>query len=117
MMKFNASEKEITLAVLFLVVLLLLHNAFNIGVVKHNDEKYYQKIDSLQVKIDSLTILNKELDKKIMESNQIILRIDDEINQVDKTINIVKKQTNEKVSNVDNFTYNDLEVFFANRYK
>ena len=70
----------------------------------------------MQVEIESLNKLKSDIDKKIENVNNEVNYITNKIEKVDKTIKIVKENIDEKVSDVDNFGFNQLELFFANRY-
>jgi peptidoglycan hydrolase CwlO-like protein len=100
-----------------LVLLLLGYLIFSNTGIKTNVKDYKDKIESIQTKVDSVNTVNKQLDEKISNVDTQVLSITKEIHQVDKTITIIKKQTDEKVNSVDNYTHNELEQFFTNRYK
>ena len=76
-----------------------------------------KKIDNIQTKIDSSNVVNKKIDSKIGEVKENVTTITKEINHIDKNITIIKKQTDEKVDNVDNIPDSELELFFTNKYE
>ena len=102
---------------LFLVVILVVYNIFNTNGIKTDVDGYFKKIDSIQVKVDSAQVINKEIDNKIEKVDEKVAIVTKEIHHIDNTITIVKNNTDEKIDNVDNFGLNELELFFADRYK
>lgn len=102
---------------LIIIGVLLIWNIFNTNGIKTNVDEYRDKIDSLQVQIDSAQVVNKEIDVKIDKVDEKVVNVTKEINHIDNTITIVKNNTNEKINIADNFGTNELELFFANRYK
>ena len=102
---------------LFLVVILVVYNIFNTNDIKTDVDGYVKKIDSIQVKVDSAQVVNKEIDNKIEKVDEKVAIVTKEIHHIDNTITIVKNNTDEKIDNVDNFGLNELELFFADRYK
>lgn len=79
-------------------------------------EGYKNKIETISVEIDSLNNLNTLLDDKINIVNTNIVSINNEIESVDDNLKELKKKTDEKVNSVDDYSFNELEQFFANRY-
>ena len=113
-MKNTTITKEFIL--LLIVSVLLIVNLLNINNIKTDVKSYEQRIKNLQVNVDSLTKINGDIDNKISDVNLEISVINDKIQKVDKNITIIKKNTDEKVGNVDDFGINELELFFSNRY-
>lgn len=79
-------------------------------------EGYNQKIDNLTKEIDSVQQLNKELDDRIASLHSELELIDSDIDRVQSGITNIRKDTDEKVSNVDILTFNELVKFFTDRY-
>ena len=102
--------------VLVIIALLCLYNIFNTNGIKTDVKEYKQKIEQLQTTVDSTQVVNQQIDTKIDSVNSNVTNITKEIYHIDKNINIIKKQTDEKVNNVDTLTANELEQFFTNRY-
>jgi len=75
-----------------------------------------EKIEAIQSDIDSIAIANDELDMKIESLHSEIELIDSDIDRVQGNISIIKNQTDEKVSNVDVLTFDELIQFFSDRY-
>ena len=78
---------------------------------------YNAKIDSIQNEIDSVQMENHKLTEQIVTIDQEIDKVDGQILNVSKNITIIKKQTDEKIDSVNNFSFSDLEKFFTDRYK
>lgn len=103
--------------VLLLVVAgLLIINLISVNDIKTDVKKYEDKIKLLQTNIDSITQINNEINDKIITLNGDITNITNKIEKVDKKINIIKRNTDEKIRNVDNLNIIELELFFTNRY-
>jgi septal ring factor EnvC (AmiA/AmiB activator) len=75
-----------------------------------------EKIEAIQSDIDSIALANEELDSKIESLHSEIELIDGDIDRVQSNITTIKNQTNEKVNNVDVFTFDELIKFFSDRY-
>ena len=92
-------------------------NIFTTNTIKTDVKGYEKKIESIQTKIDSSQIVNKQIDTKIGEVKENVTTITNEIHHIDKNITVIKKQTDEKVNNVDNIPDSELELFFTNKYE
>ena len=79
--------------------------------------EYNLKMESLETKIDSLHNVNNDLVVEIETLNTQIVVLDQEISKQESKIVTLKKQTNEKVNNVDLYRYDELERFFTERYR
>lgn len=102
---------------LTLILLFLGYIIFTTNSIKTDVKSYRDKIDSIQVQVDSAKNVNKVIDTKIEKVGEKVVEINKEIHHIDNNITIVKENTNEKINNVDNFGFNELELFFANRYQ
>ena len=78
---------------------------------------YNAKIEALEAKVDSLHTENSELinESKLLEDK--IAGYDEKIRNLNVRINVIKNETKQKVSAVDFFGDDELERFFAERYK
>ena len=78
-----------------------------INMYSSNEEEYIMrynsKIEALENKINSLHNINEELTLEIDTLNGQITKLDQEISKQDNKIVILKRQTNEKVNNVDSY--------------
>ncbi len=106
----------------FLYIAIVFFGAYYlINMYSSNEEeyinKYNSKIEALENKINSLHNINEELTLEIDTLNSQIVKLDQEISKQDIKIVTLKRQTNEKVNNVDSFGDDELEQFFAERYR
>jgi len=92
-------------------------NIFTTNTIKTDVKGYGKKIENIQTKIDSSQVLNKQINTKIGEVKENVTTITNEIHHIDKNITVIKKQTDEKVNNVDNIPDSELELFFTNKYE
>ena len=88
----------------------------NMRELKTDIEAYNEKIDNLTKEIDSVQQLNKELDDRIASLHSELELIDSDIDRVQNGITNIRKDTDEKVNNVDILTFNELVKFFTDRY-
>jgi len=88
----------------------------NMRELKTDIQGYNEKIDNLTKEIDSVQQLNKELDDRIASLHSELELIDSDIDRVQNGITNIRKDTDEKVSNVDILTFNELVKFFTDRY-
>lgn len=68
------------------------------------------KVDSLHAKNDSLVIKADSLGLKLIES-------DKRIEKLNTKIYVIKKETKKQLDAVNNFSDDELEQFFTNRYQ
>ena len=80
-------------------------------------ESYELKIQLLEQRIDSIQTQNTELKVEADSLNMRISEYDIKINQLNSRIYVIKKQTEQKLDAVDNFGDDELERFFADRYR
>ena len=80
-------------------------------------ESYELKIQLLEQRIDSIKVQNTELRVEADSLNNRITEYDIKINQLNSRIYVIKKQTEQKLDAVDNFGDDELERFFADRYR
>ena len=105
----------------FLYIAIVFFGAYYlINMYSSNEDEYINeynnKIEDLESKINSLHSINEELTLEIDTLNNQIIKLDQEISKQDIKIVTLKRQTNEKVNNVDSFGDDELEQFFAERY-
>lgn len=102
---------------LVIVALLAGYSIFQMRGIRTDVAGYNAKIDSIQNEIDSVQMVNKEITTQILTIDKEIDNIDGDIDKVTKNITIIKKQTDEKVNAVNEFTFSDLAKFFSDRYE
>lgn len=88
----------------------------NMRELKTDIKGYNEKIDNLTKEIDSVQQLNKQLDDRIASLHSELELIDSDIDRVQNGITNIRKNTDEKVNNVDSFTFDELIKFFTDRY-
>ena len=92
-------------------------NILTTKTIKTDVKGYEKKIENIQIKVDSAQVVNKQINTKIGEVKENVTTISNEIHHIDKNITVIKKQTDEKVNNVDNIPDSELELFFTNKYE
>ncbi len=111
----SSKERFLYFAIVFFGVYYL------VNMYSSNEEEYIteynSKIEALNDKINSLHNVNENLTLKIDTLTNQISVLDQEISKQDNKIVILKKQTDEKVNNVDSYRYDELEQFFTERYR
>ena len=80
-------------------------------------EAYQMQINLLEQKIDSIKTQNSLLVKEADSLESRISEYDVKINSLNYRINVIKKETQQKLDNVDLFGDDELEKFFADRYR
>lgn len=78
---------------------------------------YLNKIEALEKKVDSLHTENTSLQ---FEADSLELRMseyDSRIKNLNYTINVIKKETQTRLDAIDSFGDDELERFFAERYR
>lgn len=80
-------------------------------------ESYQTEINLLQQKIDSINIYNSELKLKADSLSTKLVEYDTRIQKLNTTITVIQNDTQKKIDSVDFFGDDELERFFAERYK
>ena len=78
---------------------------------------YTDKIEALEKKVDSLHSQNLSLQKEADSLELKMGEYDGRIRNLNYTINVIKKETKAKLDSVDKFGDDELERFFAERYR
>ena len=111
----SSKERFLYFAIVFFGVYYL------VNMYSSNEEEYIteynSKIEALNDKINSLHNINEDLTLEIDVLTTQISVLDQEISKQDSKIVILKKQTNEKVNNVDSYRDDELQQFFTERYR
>ena len=76
-----------------------------------------QQLDSLSILVNQLHEDNVELEKEIDEYNKKIDEVDNHIDKIKGQKTIIKEIYQEEINRVASYTDNDIDSFFANRYK
>ena len=90
---------------------------FGTGDIDVDIESYQTEINFLQQKIDSINVYNGELKLEADSLSNKIVEYDSRINKLNRTIIVIKNETQQKIDSVDFFGDDELERFFAERYK
>lgn len=110
------SKSNILNIILAVVIILLLYVVFFTG-----DEDYVQnynaKIEALEQKIDSLHSKNNVLEKQADSLELKLTESDNQIKKLNTRIYVIKKETKAQLDAVDLFGDDELEQFFAKRYR
>lgn len=80
-------------------------------------ESYQTEINLLQQKIDSINIYNSELKLEADSLSTKLVEYDTRIQKLNTTITVIQNDTQKKIDSVDFFGDDELERFFAERYK
>lgn len=80
-------------------------------------QAYQTQINLLEQKIDSIKTQNSLLVKEADSLENRISEYDTKINSLNYKINVIKKETQQKLDSVDSFGDDELEKFFAERYR
>ena len=111
----SSKERFLYFAIVFFGVYYL------VNMYSSNEEEYIteynSKIEYINDKINSLHNINEDLTLEINVLTTQISVLDQEISKQDNKIVILKKQTDEKVNNVDSYRDDELEQFFTERYR
>jgi septal ring factor EnvC (AmiA/AmiB activator) len=105
-----------TNALILICIAFVAFTFLNMREMKTDIAGYNEKIDNLTKEIDSVQQLNQELDDRIASLHSELELIDSDIDRVQNGITNIRKNTDEKVSNVDILTFNELVKFFTDRY-
>lgn len=116
-MEDNSKKFDDSIILLLLILGLICWNIFTTNTIKTDVKSYKQKIENIQNRVDSTHIVNKKIDNQIEKVKENVSTISNEIHHIDKNITVIKKQTDEKVNNVDNIPDSELELFFTNKYE
>jgi len=97
--------------------IVIYHVVFNKYNIKTDIEGYENAIKALEAKVDSLHSKNSALE---IEADSLEFKLeesDNKIKQLNTRIYVIKKRTQEQLNAVDLFGDDELEQFFAKRYR
>lgn len=112
----NVNINNIQTILLLIIVGFVVYTFYNSTQIKTNIDEYKNKIETIGTEIDSINNLNTLLDDKLNIVNTNIISINNEIESVDDELKKLKKKRDEEVDSVDDYSFNELEQFFAERY-
>ena len=110
------SKSKIINIILIVAVFALLFVVFWGGDEDYTAE-YNAKIEALERKVDSLHQKNTVLELEADSLESAIAEYDTKINQLNTRIYVIKKETQKQLDAVDLFGDDELEQFFAKRYR
>jgi seryl-tRNA synthetase len=113
----DVTKDKDSIILLVIIAALVGWNIFTTNGIKTDIKGYEKKIELIQTKVDSAKAINEQIDDKVGEVKENVTTITNEIHHIDKNITVIKKQTDEKVNNVDNIPDSELELFFTNKYE
>ena len=93
------------------------HLIFNQYNVKTDIEGYEKLIQDLEKKVDSLHSKNNELEDEADSLEFRLTESDKKIKQLNTRIYVIKRETKKQLDAVDLFGDDELEQFFAKRYR
>tara|TARA_R110002020_G_scaffold7948_1_gene32914 strand:- start:20056 stop:20412 length:357 start_codon:yes stop_codon:yes gene_type:complete len=110
------SKSNILNIILAVVIISLLYIVFFTGDEDYTQE-YNAKIEALEQKVDSLHQKNTALEFEADSLEFAIKESDKKINKLNTRIYVIKKETKQQLNAVDLFGDDELEQFFAKRYR
>lgn len=110
------SKSNILNIILIVAVFALLFFVFG-GDNEDYTAEYNAKIEALEQKIDSLHQKNTALELEADSLESAIAGYDTKIKQLNTRIYVIKKETKAQLDAVDLFGDDELEQFFAKRYR
>ena len=102
--------------ILIIIAGLCLFNIISTNGVKTDLKSYKKEIKESQKVIDSLNKENKKLTQKLDSVKNNILILDKGIKNIDNSIINIKRNTYEKVNNIDLLGNTELQSLFTARY-
>ena len=85
--------------------------------VKVDVDAYEARIEALQMRVDSLNVQNSSLMKEADSLELKLGEFDTKIRNLNNSINVIKRETKQRLDAVDTFGDDELEQFFADRYR
>ena len=110
------SKSNILNIILIVVVFALLFFVFG-GDNEDYTAEYNAKIEALERKVDSLHQKNTALELEADSLGLQLTESDTKIKQLNTRIYVIKKETKQQLNAVDLFGDDELEQFFAKRYR
>ena len=110
------SSSNIFTLILIVIVMLLIGYIFTQDKPDYIKD-YNNKIEALEQKIDSLHSKNNVLEKQTDSLELKLTESDNQIKKLNTRIYVIKKETKAQLDAVDLFGDDELEQFFAKRYR
>jgi len=110
------SKSSILNIILIVVITSLLYMVFFVEDEDYTQE-YNAKIEALEHKVDSLHQRNATLELEADSLGIKLTESDKKIKKLNTRIYVIKKKTKEQLNAVDLFGDDELEQFFAKRYR
>lgn len=110
-------QKILPYILISLGVLILYNILFSKYNFKTDIEGYEAAIEALEQKVDSLHSKNSMLELEADSLEQQLDESDKRIKQLNSRIYVIKKETQKQLDAVDLFGDDELEQFFAKRYR
>jgi predicted RNase H-like nuclease (RuvC/YqgF family) len=80
-------------------------------------QKYEDQINMLQSEINLLETANDSLIVKAAILSEKVTEYDNTIEQLNNKIDVIQDETKKKLDSIDRYNNDQLQKFFANRYK
>jgi peptidoglycan hydrolase CwlO-like protein len=108
------SSTKILYLIIFLLLVIIVGGWFK---YQSTDTSLFEdRLKKSELKIDSLSNENSGLKLQVIDLNKDIHILNGKLNTNSKEINNLKKDIDEKIKNVDTYSYDQLLLFFSNRY-
>ena len=80
-------------------------------------KKYEDQINALQSEINQLEGVNDSLLVQAAVLNEKLVEFDNTIDELNKEIDVIQDETKKKLDSVDRYNRDQLQKFFADRYR
>ena len=110
-------KKILPYVIVALGALIIYNLLFSRYEIKTDVAEYQRLIDALEEKVDSLHSQNSVLELEADSLEFKLTESDKKIKQLNTRIYVIKKRTKEQLDAVDLFGDDELEQFFAKRYR
>jgi len=108
------SSTKILYLIIFLLLVIIIGGWFKYQSTENS--LFEDRLKKSELKKDSLSNENSSLKSQVIDLNKDIHILNGKLNTNSKEINNLKKDIDEKIKNVDTYSYDQLLLFFSNRY-
>jgi peptidoglycan hydrolase CwlO-like protein len=115
--KFRGLMPLFTVIMMLVMLMFVFYAIFNAGLNSRSIDKINTNLNQLDKKFDLRKIENDQLNFKLEEYERKLDSIDREIDFVQGNILTVKKNGKETIVRISNYDADELERYFAERYK